>query len=233
MTQYSDVPLEIKAITGRLFSGYGAVFGNVDRGGDIVVPGAFKKSLEQHRDEGTMPSMFWMHHKDEVPGVWLDMREDRKGLGVDGEILDTVLGKDVQLLLSRKAVRGLSIGYVPKVTDWDRDGNRLLKEVELVETSIVSIAMNPLARIEQIKARLSRDGEYVPTERELEDLLRKAGCSRNVSRLLVAKMMDGEVDTSGMLDDDTSGTLGDAEEDRVLKSLLALTDTVYATALKR
>jgi hypothetical protein len=76
----------------------------------------------------------------------------------------------------------------------------LLKEIDLWEVSPVSLAMNPMAQITAAKARLSAEGEYVPTEREFEMHMRDAGCSRKVAATLVAKLY-GDHSTSGMLDE--------------------------------
>lgn len=226
-----DFRFDLKSIGPREFEGFGAVFGNVDRGGDILLPGAFTRSLKEHQDAGTMPSMFWMHQPDQVPGVWLDMKEDRPGLHVKGEILDTMLGRDVHTLVQKKAVRGLSMGYRPIDTDYDRDGNRLLKQVELFEVSIVSMAMNPLARIEHVKARLSADGEYVPSEREVERMFRELGCSKGVARALIARLFDGD-DAGGMPGSHRwDAGQPDDEEKQVLDALARLTDKVGAQAL--
>lgn len=189
-------PIEIKKLGAREFEGYGSVFGNVDHGGDVVVRGAFARSLAEHKSACTMPLMLWMHQADQVPGVWHDMKEDDSGLHVHGELVDTQLGNDVHKLLQKKAVRGLSIGYRPRDVDYDRDGNRLLKDVELWETSIVSMAMNPLARIAAVKSRLSYDGEYVPLPRELERIFKDAGCSQSVSKRLVARVLDTTPDAT-------------------------------------
>lgn len=231
-----SVPLELKAQQGRKFEGYGSIFGNRDLGGDIVVPGAFAKSIQRHKAEGTMPLMFWMHDPAAVPGVWLDMDEDRQGLKVAGELVDTTLGRDVNTLLDKKAVRGLSIGYQALDVGWDRDGNRLLKQIELHEVSIVSMAMNPLARVEAMKARLSASGEYVPTEREFERLFKEAGCSKAISRQLVARIFDTEPGgmpgprwDAGAVDDDD----GDAQAAAALKQALRLFDVVGAAAIPR
>lgn len=191
MTQHITVPFEIKALSEREIEGHGSVFGNVDLGGDIVMPGAFKRSLAAHRKAGTMPQMFWMHQPDKVPGAWHEMAEDDKGLALKGELAQTQLGNEMRTLAQMKAVRGLSIGYQIKDADFDNDGNRLLKEIDLWEVSLVSLAMNPLARIDAAKSRLSSAGEYIPTEREFERSLRSAGCSKNVARTLIAKIFDG------------------------------------------
>ena len=232
-TQKISVSLEIKSLNSKEFEGYGSVFNNVDLGGDIIVRGAFKRSLAKHKSDGTLPQMFWMHKPDMVPGVWREMSEDSKGLYVRGELADTQLGNEIHTLLKMKAVRGLSIGYVPEDTDFDSDGNRLLKEVDLWEVSPVSLAMNPLAKIEAVKSRLSGNGEYVPTEREFEQLLRKAGCSKTVSRTLVAKLFD--ISDSGGMPDVPRWDAGNVEPeaDEVLKSIFKWTDKVGAESIRR
>lgn len=229
-----SVHFEIKSFSGRKFEGYGSIFGNRDLGGDIVIPGAFAKTLAEHKAAGTMPLMYWMHHPDQVPGVWHDMGEDKDGLYVAGELVDTTLGRDVKTLLEKKAVRGLSIGYQARDVDWGRDGSRLLKQVSLHEVSIVSMAMNPLARVEAMKARLSRDGEYVPSERELERLFRDAGCSKSVARTLITRLVDASA--GGMPAPRWDAGAIDEDEDElkaVAEMLERLTDRVGAEAIRR
>lgn len=233
-TQHSSFDFELKAIGPREFEGYGSIFGNEDLGGDVVVPGAFAKTIASHKDGGTMPLMFWMHQPDQVPGVWTDMQEDRKGLYVRGELVDTQLGRDVRTLLQKKAVRGLSIGYMPKDTDW-HGATRLLKQVDLHEVSIVSMAMNPLAEVEAVKARLSANGEYVPTEREIEEHFRKMGCSKNVARSLIARLFDGGLNAGGMPGGSRwdAGKAAATEEKDAVLALNRLLDVIGAQALAR
>jgi HK97 family phage prohead protease len=226
MNDTMNITLEIKAVSGREFEGHGSVFNNVDLGGDIVMPGAFAKSLADHESAGSLPQMFWMHRADQVPGVWTAMKEDSKGLYVKGELVKTPLGDEMHTLLNRKAVRGLSIGYQVKDAEYDKQtGAYRLKEIDLWEVSLVSLAMNPLAQVEAMKSRLSGDGEYVPTEREFERLLREAGCSRKVAATLVAKLYD--TPSRGILDDDV-----DPEAAEVLKSLQALTESTWTEVFR-
>lgn len=185
--EYQNVPLEIKALKQREFSGHGSTFGNVDLGGDIVMRGAFAKTLAEHKGNGTLPQMFWMHRPDQVPGKWLEMSEDDKGLAVHGVLAKTQLGDDMHELMNMQAVRGLSIGYMTRDADYNQDGIRLIKEAELFEVSIVSLAMNPKAEIESSKARMF-NFEHVPTEREFERILRDAGFSKSVAIRLVGKV---------------------------------------------
>ena len=173
MNNHLTIPLEIKALNKREFEGYGSVFGNKDWGDDVVMPGAFSRTLAEHKGEDKLPLMFWMHQMDKIPGKWLEMSEDSKGLYVKGVLADTPLGNEIHTLLGMKAVSGLSIGYITREQDYDNDGVRLIKDADLLETSIVSLPMNPKAQIVHAKSRLSERGEYVPTDEELAELKRE------------------------------------------------------------
>ena len=132
--QRLSIPFEVKSLddAGRL-EGYASVFGVVDHGGDVVLSGAVAQSLATYAKDGAWPPMFWAHNPAQIPGVWTHMEEDGKGLRVRGQLLDTALGQDVRTMLKQKAVRGLSIGFstAPGGVDFDREGRRLLKAVEL------------------------------------------------------------------------------------------------------
>lgn len=144
----------------------------------MVTRGAFAQTLAAHKAAGTWPLMFWMHQPDQVAGAWLDMHEDESGLRVRGKLADTALGNEVHELLRMKALRGLSIGYRTVERDFNGDGVRILKTVELLEVSIVSLAMNPLATVERVKTGTASDGAFVPTRRQFERELSAAGLSR-------------------------------------------------------
>jgi HK97 family phage prohead protease len=235
MTATLSFGLELKQLSAREFEGYGSVFGNVDHGQDVVMRGAFGRSLAEHQAAGTLPLMFWMHQPDKVPGAWKDIQEDERGLYVKGELADTALGNEMQALLKLKAVRGLSIGYRTIEREYNDDGIRLLKEVELVEVSLVSLAMNPLAQVSAAKARLSDIGEYVPTAREFERSLRDAGYSRTVAKSLTSRLFSDELD-GGMLSESLRDAGNVEDEDgaaELLKSLARLLDTVGAAAISR
>lgn len=219
------VPLEIKSLENREFEGHGSIFGNEDLGGDVVLPGAFKRSLKQHAKAGSNPQMFWMHDPSRVLGKWLEMHEDASGLRVKGVLADTPLGNEIRTLLQMDAVKGLSIGYQTLDQDYDSEGRRLLKELELWEVSVVSLPMNPLAQVAHAKSQLSENGEYVPTAREFEHTLRDVGCSQRVAKRILAKVYDGEV-REVLTDDD------DGERD-VLSLIQAMKDDSEAVQIKQ
>lgn len=163
------------------FTGYGSIFGNLDSYGEIVEPGAFTKSLARHAKDGSLPLMLWQHNPSEPIGVWEDLEEDGKGLKGTGRlVLETARGAEAHALLKAKAISGLSIGY--REIKVEPDGNnRRLKELDLIEISIVSFPANRRARIDAVKserieefAQRLRDGDPMPVK-DFEDILREAG----------------------------------------------------------
>lgn len=163
---------EIKAEgEGRMIEGWASIFNNVDGGNDIVLPGAFAKTLSRRKASDPVV-MLWQHDTREPVGVWHELREIDKGLYTKGEIFDTARGEDAYKLLKGRAIRGLSIGYSPKQYEIDRKkGTRKLSEVELFEVSLVTFPMNDKAQVTRVK---SEDG-LLATEREFEEFLRDAG----------------------------------------------------------
>jgi HK97 family phage prohead protease len=191
MRERFDVACELKlADTGAdvkdgTIEGYASVFNLLDRGGDIVMPGAFKKSLAEWRKLKQMPSMLFAHDMKQPIGVWTEIAEDDKGLRVKGElVLEVQKGAEVHALLKRKALSGLSIGYRTLEDEYDRQtGARRLKRVELWEISLLAIPMLAEAQIDGVKTefdapqweRAFRDGGLSNREAKLAtSIARKA-----------------------------------------------------------
>lgn len=133
---------------GHVIEGYASLFGQVDRGGDIVEAGAYAKSLETLAREGRRVKMLWQHDPAQPIGVWEEVREDGRGLFVRGRLLEGIArGREAAHLLEAGAIDGLSIGYRTVVARKDDQGRRLLKDLELWEVSLVTFPMLPEARI--------------------------------------------------------------------------------------
>ncbi len=155
------------------FSGYAAVFGNVDSHGDMIVPGAFKESLAERKAQGRGVPLHLMHAVlggDGLPaGVLHSLEEDDRGLRVEGKISapTTDHGRRVIGLMNDGAFGGMSIGFSLR-----RNGaiygkaagepKRTLKNVNLVEVSLVTDPSNPLAVIQEMK---SGSGSRMPVRR--------------------------------------------------------------------
>lgn len=140
---------DVKSIDEQgIFEGYAAVFGNEDLGGDIIEPGAFKKTLQENP---RMP-ILWQHNPREPIGVTLEAYEDMHGLRVRGQLnLETSRGREAYALLKQGALKGLSIGYDAIKEVWE-GARRRLKEIRLWEWSLVTFPMNPLAQVTAVKA---------------------------------------------------------------------------------
>lgn len=159
------------------FEGYASVFGNVDRGGDVVAPGAFARSLGARKAK-----MLWQHDPGQVIGVWDSIAEDERGLRVKGKLLLGIeRGREAYELLRAKALDGMSIGY--RTVRAEAAGNaRKLVDVDLFEISLVTFPMNEAATVTAVK---SADGEW--DIRKLERALRDAvGMSQKEAKALLA-----------------------------------------------
>ena len=133
-----------------IFSGYAAVYGNIDSGGDIIEPGAFTKTIAEGWER---VKILALHNDCWLPiGRPLELREDSNGLYIKAKVSDTSMGRDIKVLLKDGVLNELSIGYDPVVFDYDKDsGVRHLREVKLWEVSVVTWAMNPEAVITDYK----------------------------------------------------------------------------------
>ncbi|WP_281842790.1 HK97 family phage prohead protease [Sinisalibacter aestuarii] len=133
---------------GLKIEGYASYFGEVDRGGDIVSPGAYARSLAALAARGGQVKMLWQHDPAQPIGVWDEVREDGRGLFVKGRILaDVAKGREAAALIGAGAIDGLSIGYRTVKATKDDKGRRLLTELELWEVSLVTFPMLPSARV--------------------------------------------------------------------------------------
>jgi len=179
-------PFNLKSLTeSGQFSGYGSVFGNVDSVGDIVLPGAFKASLDKHQGKGTKPAML-LHHDSKRPcGVYGHMAEDSHGLFVEGQLLtSTADGGEAYKLLKAGALDGLSIGYQTIDSEYDsKTGKNYLKELELWEVSLVVFPANDAARVTGVK-----------TVRDFEHFLCENGFSRNRAKAICCQGFKESID---------------------------------------
>lgn len=199
-TRHAGGALEVKELDERgEFEGHGSVFNNEDSYGDVVVPGAFQKSLEEHRSAGTLPAMLWQHDPAQPIGVYSEMKEDAKGLYVKGRLLlETAKGREVHAMLKAKAVRGLSIGFVTRGWEW-KDDVRIVKDVDLWEVSLVTFPANKLAGVGDVK----HNGPLPSTERELEKFLRDVGkLSKSEAKAAVAGIRASILERRDASDDD-------------------------------
>lgn len=177
---------DIKAVQDDgTFEGYGSVFNFVDHSKDVVVPGAFTKSLSSWQARKMMPPILWQHDSRNPIGIYEEMREDEVGLFVRGRLLvgEVVQASEAHALMKAGALSGLSIGYYPVVDEYDREtGVTTLKELDLWEVSPVTFPDNDLARITDVK-----DIHDIQTKRDFENFLRESGFSKAEATRIASK----------------------------------------------
>lgn len=176
------------------FTCYGNVKGNVDHALDRTLDGAYEDSIAQHKAKGTMPKMFWMHNPYGLPvGVWMDMKEDSKGLWMKGRLSNTTMGRDIDTLAKDGALDSFSIGYVVVEERWNSEKrcNDLIK-LDIREVSWVTFACNEESLLQDIKSKME-EGD-LPTVRQLEKFLRENGFSKKQAEKICSKYRPDDVD---------------------------------------
>lgn len=136
-----------------LFEGYASVFNRQDMGRDVVMPGAFRRSLAERGAAGIR--MLYQHDPAQPIGTWLAIYEDARGLKVRGRLATEVgRAREILALMKAGAIDGLSIGF--RAIDTRRDkatGIRRLTRIDLWEISIVTFPMMPDARVSLVKSQ--------------------------------------------------------------------------------
>lgn len=159
--KYFDCHFEVKVVTdpeegsniGK-FEGYASTFGNSDRMDDVIIKGAFEKTLQDHRTRSRQIRMLSQHNRHNLIGGFPseDAREDERGLFVKGNInLDTQNGRESFALMKQGVLEDMSIGFIIRDSEMN-DGKQMIKEAELFEISLVTEPANQEAQITAIKS---------------------------------------------------------------------------------
>lgn len=128
-------------------SGIAWKFGTPDRVGDMIEPGAFAKAALP------LPMLFGHDGNDPV-GTWDAAVEKGGALHLSGKLLvdEVARAREVRALVRSGAVRGISIGFVTGKAEPRPGGGRLIKSLELLEASLVTLPMHPGARVTSAKS---------------------------------------------------------------------------------
>lgn len=131
-------------------SGYASRFGEVDSYGDVIERGAFRKAVKAGP---ARIKLLRGHDPQRIIGKWTMMKEDDVGLAVAGQIFrDIADGEESYKLMQRGALDGLSIGFRIVSDKRDKNGARIIKEVDLLEISVVAIPALASARVTNVRA---------------------------------------------------------------------------------
>jgi len=139
-------PLEIQ--------GFASIFGNIDKHGDIVVKGAFSRSI---REGGPKVPLFWEHDHSSLGsglpiGHTTHLEETDRGLFFRGLIVPTAKGADVASLVRAGSVTEASFAFGILDKEIDSDGVRILKDLDLQEISVVTWGANPDTSVEVVNS---------------------------------------------------------------------------------
>jgi len=142
--------------------GYGAVFNNIDLGGDRIIPGAFKKTIAEKLPLKRIKFVdnhngYWGSSED-IIGVVEGAKEDEFGLWFRAKLSKSQRAQEVREKIKDGILDALSIGYNPVKYSYEKiegreDDIRNLEEIELSEVSVVPWGMNPLATVTGVKGQ--------------------------------------------------------------------------------
>ncbi len=149
--------------------GYASLFGVVDQARDMMMPGAFATSLRT-RGLRRIPMLF-QHDPSEPIGIWLELREDLRGLFARGRLIPEVArSRELLSLLRAGAVDGLSIGFRTVKGRIDpKTCVRRLHAVDLWEISIVTFPLLAGARVRAVKEARHPSRPLLPARARAEN----------------------------------------------------------------
>lgn len=209
-----EVPFEIKATNNDdkdffTFEGLASTFGNVDQGGDVVVSGAFNKSLVKRA-----PVILWQHNSSEPIGMPVEVKEVQEGLYLKARLPkdDTLVKGRVIPQMKVGSIRKMSIGFNTIESDRDRDGVRLLKELDLWEVSLVTFPMNEQAGVTGFKSKTGEklfnleDVAHIADIKSLREFLKNTDIFTKQAREHVLSKF------SGLSDSNSDNSLSDSSK---------------------
>lgn len=147
MTSRIEIKANISVDEAGQITGLAWPFGlGPDRVGDEILPGAFRFKVP-------LPILFG-HDAMQPLGAWDQIAETAEGLTVKGQLLvnDVARAAEVSALVKAGAVGGLSIGFITRRSTPRKGGGRTIRQLDLVECSIVAVPMHPGARITSSKS---------------------------------------------------------------------------------
>ena len=221
-SEYLEIRTDIKALEADddsaqgAFEGYASVFNNTDLGNDVIKTGAFTKSIRKRT--GSI-KLLWQHQSDKPIGVFDSIKEDEKGLFVKGRLVKFGQGLEAYELLKMGALDGMSIGFRinPNKVAYDkRTRKRIIEEVDLMEISLVTFPMNPLAKVQSVKAEDVTIREWERTFRD------DMGLSRSDAKIAAG----AAIDVLSRKSDVVSETLAGESVSKLVEAMNSLTKTL-------
>ena len=145
---YNATIKDLDVATG-IVTGYFSQFNSIDLDGDVIMPGAFTKTIAERGPDSSKPEIayLWQHDTTKPLGKLLVLREDNFGLYFEAKMSDTTWGEDALKLYRDGVITQHSIGYqviksVETTMDMEEEVEQIY-EVKLWEGSAVTFGANP------------------------------------------------------------------------------------------
>lgn len=140
--------------------GYASIFGNIDSDKDMIMPGAFSKTITERGPGSAKPRIkhLWQHNSWDPIGIPIELREDDKGLYFVSQFGKDQFSQDKLQQHIDGIITELSIGYntIKSEDIADQDGKveyRKLTELKLWEYSSVTWGANSLTEVISAKGQ--------------------------------------------------------------------------------
>jgi len=170
---YKSFNLEVKDVDTKqgVVSGYFSAFGNVDSDGDIMMPGAFKRSIQDWGPEGKGRIKHLLNHDPSKPlGKIQVLKEDEYGLYYESKVGKHNLGQDYIKMIESGLIAEHSIGFKTLREQKSGDANQI-HEVMLFEGSSLTawganeatplLGMKNMNNIEQIQDQIKSFEKFI------------------------------------------------------------------------
>ena len=133
---------------------YYSAFGNVDSDGDMIMPGAFTKSLKENGPQGKNRIWHLFNHSTDKPVAKpFDMAEDSFGLKSYVKMPNTTLGRDTYELYKDGHITEHSIGF-QTVKSQAKSAYNEISEIKLFEGSSVLWGANANTPTVMVKSEI-------------------------------------------------------------------------------
>lgn len=182
---FDKCEIKMQADGSLRFEGYASKFEGLDWYGDTIEAGTFTQTLKDREKPDARPIALRWNHWGPIIGKLVEIYEDDIGLRVIGELTPGhSVAEDVAASLKHKAISGLSIGFY--LIDFEETNRgRIIKEVELIEISIVEDPADMGAQIESVKSALTE----CKSLKDIETILRREfGLSQQASTVIVSSV---------------------------------------------
>ena len=170
---YKSYNLEVKDIDAKqgIVSGYFSAFGNVDSDGDIMMPGAFKRSIQDWGPEGKQRIKHLLNHDPSKPlGKIQVLKEDEYGLYYESKVGTHTLGQDYIKMIESGLIAEHSIGFKTLREQKSGDANQI-HEVMLFEGSSLTawganeatplLGMKNMGTVEQLQDQIKSFEKFI------------------------------------------------------------------------